>query len=240
MSTQPAPSTPGTTAPATLPESVWMVALDDLYVLNYAGRYLARWSTDFRHTYSIDGQQQPQDQLAEAWRFPLIDTYGGGAAAVTDPASFAGFNQVTFVYAGTDVTTPQSVAVLGTFATLYRPIPLSRVTFEDEPTRYFALSYVVPKAQVHRYRFLVDGRQTNDFINPQVVRLDNGRVWSRFFTDAFTQPLVLERWEVAILARLSAEMLPFQTAEAADFLALLQLPGSDDQGGEVRQRLSAR
>src|SRR5262249_30592490 len=77
---------------------------------------------------------------------------------------------------------------------------------------------VIPKGQMHRYRFVVDGRYENDSINPQVQRLDNGQLWSRFFTDSFTQPLVLERWELEILARLTTEMMPFQTSDAANFL----------------------
>jgi hypothetical protein len=39
-------------------------------------------------------------------RFPVIDTYGGGADAVNDPAQFDDYNEVTFIYAGADSISP--------------------------------------------------------------------------------------------------------------------------------------
>jgi hypothetical protein len=192
---------------------------DEQYLLNYCTKYLARFNTDARHTYSPSGQRASSDRFLEAWRFPLIDSYGGGAPGLNNPTDFNDYNEVTFIYAGTSAFAPGSVGVLGTFATLYDPIPLQRVRFEDEPTHYWSVTFAVPKGQKHTYRFLVDGWSIiNDSINPQEETLENGVIWSRFFTEGFTTPLVLERWELDLLYRLVAEVLPFQTKEASMFL----------------------
>jgi hypothetical protein len=192
---------------------------DDQYVLNYCTKYLNRYNTDRRHTYGPPGIQEPRDQIAEAWRFPIIDSYSGGDPSLTDPKAFSDYNEVTFVYAGADPQSPATVSVIGTFATLYDPIAMRRAAFEGEPTRFWSVTYAVPKGQAHRYRFIVDGAYPiNDPVNPQEQVQDNGAAWSRFITDSFTAPLVFERWEMDILYRLSAEILPFQTVDATNFL----------------------
>jgi hypothetical protein len=193
---------------------------DPQYLLNYCTKYLARFNTDARHSYSPTGQPSPSDRILEAWRFPLIDSYGGGAPGISNHDDFGDHNEVTFIYAGANASAPASVGVLGTFATLYDPIPLQQIRFEDELTRYWSVTFAVPKGQKHTYRFVVDGRLiVNDPINPQEEPLENGAVWSRFFTECFTAPLVLERWEQELLYRLVAEVLPFQTEEASESLA---------------------
>jgi hypothetical protein len=190
---------------------------DDQDVLNYCSKYLARFNTDSRHTYGLPGVAAPRDLIAEAWRFPIIGTYRSGATAVSASQDY---NEVMFIYAGADAQSPVSVSVIGTFATLFEPIPMRRAMFEGEPSRYFSVAYAVPIGQVHRYRFIVDNAYPiNDPVNPQEELLDNGAVWSRFFTDAFTSPLVMETWELDLLYRLSAEILPFQTADDTNFLS---------------------
>ena len=55
-----------------------IVKRDDVYVLNYCTKSLARNNTDARHNY---GQYSPDDRragIAEAWRFPVIDSYYDG------------------------------------------------------------------------------------------------------------------------------------------------------------------
>jgi hypothetical protein len=164
---------------------------EDGYLLNFCAKYLARYNFDYRHSYGPPGSTAPRDRIAEAWRFPLIDVYAGGEPALADPASFNDYNEVTFIYAGADEHSPASVAVIGTFATLYQPVLLERISFAGQPTPYWSITWVVPKGQVHTYRFLVDGAYPiNDPINPQELRLDSGARWSRFFTDSFTSPLV--------------------------------------------------
>ena len=191
------------------------------FVFNYAAKHLAR----------------SQGQPAEGWRFPVVSTYGGGADGVTDPAKFSDFDEVTFVYAAPLNSTPQSVAVIGTFATLFEPIPLERVMFEDEPTRYYAVTHVIPRAQKHLYKFVINGEYAIDSVNPQRETLDNGAVWSRFFTSDYSEPLVLERWELGILSRLVAHLMPFRTEDAGNFLdrfySYLDRGAKDAQFGNI-------
>ena len=190
----------------------------DRYVLNRCTKYLARFNTDRRHAYGTD--PAPRDSVAEAWRFPVIDTYAGGISALADSAAWNKYNEVTFIFSGDPAHTPSSVGVIGTFDNLHTPIPMKQAVFEGEPTRFWSVTYAVPKGEMHRYRFVVDnGAPINDPINPQQIRLDNGITWSRFFTESFTGPLVFERWELDLLDRLSTEILPFQTGDAANFLS---------------------
>jgi hypothetical protein len=98
---------------------------DDQDVLNCCSKYLARFNSDYRHTYGPPGRSAPRDRVAEAWRFPVVGTYGGGATAVPlDQAN--DYNDVTFIYAGADSQSPATVSVIGIFATLYSPISLRR------------------------------------------------------------------------------------------------------------------
>ena len=188
----------------------------DGYVLNRCTKYLARFNTDRRHAYGT--QDAPRDRIAEAWRFPIIDTYAGGIAALSDPSIWNAYNEVTFVYKS-DAPSPASVGVIGTFAVLHTPAPMQPAKFEGVPTSYWSVTYAVPKGEMHRYRLVVDGAPPiNDPVNPQQITLDNGAVWSRFFTESFTGPLVFEGWELDLLQRLAAEILPFQTAGATNFL----------------------
>src|ERR1051325_3647555 len=165
---------------------------EDQYVLNYCTKYLNRFNTDGRNALA-GSTGASRDHVAEAWRFPIVDSYGGGAAAFGLPGEFTDYNQVTFVYAGTGQAPPPGVGEIGTFANLYASTQLRRTQFEGEETRFWAVTYVVPKGQVHRYRFVIDGEApVNDPVNPQQEMLDNGAVWSRFFTESFSSPVVLE------------------------------------------------
>lgn len=181
---------------------------DDQYVLNRCTKYLARAAVDRSDGFSI----------AEAWRFPVIDTYAGGAESVTDSDLFGDYNEVTIIYAADPAADPGQVGVIGTFSGLHAAAQLRPALHLGVATRYWSITFAVPKGQRHVYRFVIDGHYTNDPINPQSQKLDNGQVWSRFFTDTFTQPLALERWELELLYRLVATIAPFQTAEARNFL----------------------
>lgn len=180
----------------------------DEYVLNYCAKHLTRaasWpqpgedATEFRAS------------ISDAWRFPII-ALTREARSETDDT-----NLVTFVYK-LPARDLRQVQVLGTFATLYEPIPLRAVLFEGEDTGYRAVSVGVSRAQVHTYKYCVDGRYVLDPINPQTIEVGNGKVWSRFFTDAYLQPLVLEPWELRLLNRLIEQILPFRGKEAENFL----------------------
>lgn len=191
-----------------------LISLDHQYVLNFAGRCLARADGPARHDYGQYGDAtDSRARACEGWRFPLIDSHRDLARPDLD----ARYNRVTFVYPHASDARP-AVAVIGTFATLFEPIPLEPVMFLDEPTAYVALSILVPKGQVHRYKLVVDGRPALDPVNPQRVATADGETWSRFFTDLATQPLVLSRRELLLLTRLTDHILPFRTAEGQRFL----------------------
>jgi len=188
-----------------------IVPRDDLYVLNHCARSLARDNTDARHDYGQYPAGDTRARIAEAWRFPIVDSYFDGRSY---DDSYA-FNTVTFVYAIED-DRAHDVAVIGTFADLVTPIPLRPVA----DSVYRSVSVAVPKGQVHRYRFLVDGRSVLDPINPQRTTNPDGTEWSRFFTQFCTQIVSFERWEIALLTRLTDHILPFRTVQAQRFLNL--------------------
>lgn len=187
-----------------------VITEEDQYVLNYCAKYLARDNTDARHNYGQFDEGDERGRICESWRFPIVDTYSDG----DDHVGSYPFNQVTFVYRAAGASAPQQVAVIGTFANLYEPVPLRPIA--DTP--YFTVTLVIPKGEVHLYKYVVDGQAVIDPINPQRVTQDNGRVWSRFFTQLATEPVSFERWELAILNRFTEHILPFETAEGRNFL----------------------
>ena len=186
-----------------------IVAKDEFYVLNHCARSLARDNGDTRNNYGqyVDGD--PRSAIAEAWRFPIVDSYFD-----TEQPAVQRFNAVTFVLVDRDRKFADNVSVIGTFSDLIRPIPLAQVADSD----YWAVTVVVPKGQSHRYKFIAGGRSLVDPINPQRMTLSDGSNWSRFFTDFCTDTLVLERWETGILERLTSHILPFRSTEGERFL----------------------
>jgi len=192
-------------------ESGLVIAKDDTYVLNHTTKYLARENNDERHNFGQFGPGDPRAKVCETWRFPIVD----GHYDTADPDESYNWNQVTFVHAvPRNQPIPTSVAVVGTFAPMYQQIQMRRIP--DTP--YFTTTVLVPKAEVHTYQFVIDGTLQNDPINPQRTTLDNGRVWSRFFTQGCTQTLSFEPWEMDILTRLTDHILPFHTVEGQRFL----------------------
>ncbi len=192
---------------------IQVVQKDDQYVLNQCTKYLARDSADRRHDF---GQYDPDDRrgtIAEAWRFPIVDSHWDGVSAQTSYP----FNDVTFVFDGRTAP-PSSVAVVGTFGPLYQPVPLRPISFLGEDTGLFAVTVRVPKGQVHVYKLVVDGRYGVDPVNPQQTVLDNGETWSRFFTDACHIPLSFNRGERTLLSRLVSHLLPFRLGENRVFI----------------------
>ena len=190
---------------------VTIVSRDDLYVLNYSTKYLARDNTDARHNYGQYNSSDPRARIAEAWRFPIVDSYYDGQSYEASHA----MNCITFIFAG-EAPAPDSVALLGTFANLHTPIPLRRV----DGSKYWTVSVAVPKGEVHRYKFLVDGRAILDPVNPQRMVTTEGHEWSRFFTQYCTEIISFEDWEAALLQRLTDHILPFRTTEGQRFLDL--------------------
>jgi hypothetical protein len=151
--------------------------------------------------------------VCEAWRYPIVDSYYDGESV---EASYP-FNAVTFVYDGREARA-QEVAVTGTFAELHVQTALEPVLFLGEPSGIHAITVRVPKGQVHTYKLRVDGAWQVDPLNPQTVELDNGRTWSRFFTEGCQIPLMFTRRERELLARLVAHLLPFRLPENERFI----------------------
>lgn len=205
---------------------------DDQYVVNHCTTYLARRDQAPRHDFGF-GHYEEDDagaRIREAWRFPIVDS----CAVAPNGEPESEFNDVTFVFPDFAMQR-DSVSVVGTFAKLYQPIELRRIQFLGEPTAYFAITIPVPKRGVFHYQFLVDGEFVVDQINPQRDPMDNGKVWSRFFTWECTSPVVLQRWELGILERFCDHILPFRTREGERFLSWFYKHLSDEaKAGSIR------
>jgi hypothetical protein len=178
------------------------------YVLNHCARTLARDTTDERHSFFGTQSGNRRARFAEAWRFPIIDAHGG-----RETDAFA-FNDVTFVHAASpDANPPQRVELVTTAHRLTEPIELRRV----DDSIFFARTLRVPTGQRHRYRMIIDGTVSLDPINPQTETTASGETWSTFFTWASTDPITFERWELALLDRITRHILPFNSLEAENF-----------------------
>jgi hypothetical protein len=186
---------------------------DDQYVLNHCTRFLARDGEEARHDFGQYEPGDPRARVCEAWRYPVVDSYFDGTSVV---ASYP-FNAVTFVYDGRGAAAAD-VVVVGTFTELYDPVALRRVSFLGEPSGIWSVTVRVPKGQVHTYKLRVDGRWQNDPLNPQTAELDNGRPWSRFFTEGCQIPLTFGRRERELLGRLVSHLLPFRLPENSKFI----------------------
>jgi hypothetical protein len=186
-----------------------IVTKDYTYILNHCARSLARDNSDGRHNYGQYAQDDPIASIAEAWRFPIVDSFFD-----SQQPTIQADNIVTFIVVNRDGKLGSDISVIGTFSDLITPIPLTRVADSD----YWAVTVRVPKGQYHRYKYIAGGRAMTDPINPQRATLRDGSVWSRFFTDYCTDILVLERWECLILERLTSHILPFRSIEGERFL----------------------
>jgi hypothetical protein len=171
--------------------------LDHIGALNLAAKYLAR------------RPDAPLSDYAEPWRIPTVDA----------DRSFR-LNRVTFVWRAESGDDNRTVSVVGSFDNLWDSTPLEPVLFDAHRTLYRAAVVLVSQGQVHTYKFLVDGQPVLDPINPQRTVLDNGIEWSRFFTQGCATPVSFETWELAILTRLTNEILPFTSPDAQRFMDL--------------------
>lgn len=193
-----------------------VIEKDDQYVLNHCTRFLARdldGDGAPRHDFGQYEPGDPRAQVCEAWRYPIIDSYFDGQSV----ESSYPFNAVTFVYDARGKAA-QEVAVTGTFTELYDPTPLRPVLFLGEPSGIHAVTVRVPKGQVHTYKLRVDGAWQVDPLNPQITELDNGRPWSRLFTEACQIPLTFTRRERELLGRVVSHLLPFRLPENERFI----------------------
>jgi len=188
-----------------------LLPIDADEVRNRCACYLIRDDRAPRHHYAFGDAPEHAARFREAWRFPFIDPIDAVGTAGTD-------NRVTFIYdprsREPQAAAPASVALLGSFHRLDDPLPLQRV----EDTRYWAMSLRLPENALYRYRFLVDGEQILDPVNPQRFRGDDGRWWSRFFTERCTTSVVLQGWQRRVLDRLCGTLLGAFTDEASRYL----------------------
>lgn len=185
---------------------VSLLDVDEEYLLGLVSKYLARDDASPRHDYGhLAGD--PRAAILEAWRFPVVEAW-------YDPTDSAQrFNAVTFVHAAPDRQPSGEVFLVGSFADLHTPLKLASLG----DTHYSTLTLKIPKGEVHTYRMKIGDVWQPDPINPQRVVLDNGVVWSRFFTWGATQRLVLERWEAKLLERMASHILPFHTEDGRIF-----------------------
>jgi hypothetical protein len=183
---------------------------DDDHLFDLCAKHFGRAAGAARHNYF---GMLPPGEISEAWRFPVVETHG------TDDEGQAGrWNEVTFVFFGPpEEAGPIDIRMRGTFAPLYEQFPLDRVG----SSRYFAAAFRLPVGQTFLYRFRAGGAEFLDPVNPQVATGDDGRQWSRFFTEACFEAVTFERWERVILDRLTRHILPFNTFEAREFLSRL-------------------
>jgi hypothetical protein len=177
---------------------------DDSHTLDLCAKHLARLNTDLRHSYNGHLIGNSRARFSEGWRFPVIES-----------DSQPGSNQVTFVWRREmDEARPDSVTLLGTFTAMYARVPLQEIP----GSIYWHATLRIPKKTCHRYLFEVDGRLEQDRVNPQTEKDDDGRTWSRFFTEYATKPLVLQAHERLLLNRFVQHILPFRTQAAEEFL----------------------
>ena len=190
-----------------------IVDKDDQYVLNHCTKYLAREAADGRHNFGHLPAGDPRAAICEAWRFPVVDTHWDADR----PQSSYAYNDVTFVF-DARAGGATSVGLVGTFAPLHQVVPLRPLAFLGQPTGFLTVTVRVPKGQVHSYKYVVDGRFELDPVNPQSTVVDNGAVWSRFFTEGCFIPVTFSRAERALLHRLVAHLLPFRLSENRRFV----------------------
>lgn len=168
-------------------------------------RSFGRTSEEARHGYA----SQSMPAACDAWQFPLVNS-------AWDPGANADTNDVTFVYPEGSYGGPPDarVELICTATGLFQRVPLYRL----RDTRYMIVTLRVPRAQSHRYKFIVHGTARLDPANPQLEVTLAGEEWSRFFTWGFNQPVSFEPWEICILDRLTRHILPFNNAEARNYL----------------------
>ena len=105
------------------------------YVLNHCAKLLSRAeSVPERDEDAVAGFRT---RISEAWRFPIV-----GFIREQRPDDASPVNLVAFVYKMPPGDVRQ-IDVLGTFATLYEPIPLSPVMFDGGDTAASAFTGTV-------------------------------------------------------------------------------------------------
>lgn len=174
------------------------------WILNHCAKYLARDNTDDRHSFFGLDAGLPRARISEAWRFPIVDADDSGHRDASD------WNHVTFVHRRQDVPVRLLTPCLG----LHAPEELKPVGDSD----YVSVTLRVPKGRRYRYRFIVGDRAQLDPINPQTTTTAQNETWSSFWTWSYNEPINLERWELALIGRMTSALLPFQGRETRNLI----------------------
>ncbi len=171
-------------------------------ILNYCTKYLIR-----------DVSREPDGKSpTEGWRFPLV------ASVLHDGNHSCQFNEVTFIYYNQDGKIINSVEIVGSFFPMYKSLKLQQVQYDDEDTPLYYLTIILPVGKGYHYKFLVNGEDLLDPINPQRITLTNGKEWSFFYTDYYNYTANFEEWELNLLGRLVEQIVLFRTEDAQNFI----------------------
>lgn len=187
-----------------------IVIQNDEQILNYCAKYLARGAKLFNDAVAPDSFNLAT--VSENWRFPLV-------LSQTDEKGETGkLNKVIFIWHTKPGENISSIAVVGSFAPLYQSFPLTPVIYEDNNTGFYSCTVDVPVSKSYYYKFIINGNDALDRINPQRKKFTNGREWSFFFTDYYNSSEEFEEWEISLLYRLANQVVPFRTEEAQNFI----------------------
>jgi hypothetical protein len=178
------------------------------WVLNNCAKYLARDNNDDRHSFFGLDAGHTRARISESWRFPIVDADDSGAPDASE------WNHVTFIYRAPEDRPDLSVQLLSPCLGLHAPSALKRVA----DSLYLALTLRIPKGRRHRYRFVVDGHAQLDPINPQTTTTPLNETWSSFWTWTYNEPINFERWEMALVGRMTNALLPFQGRETRNLI----------------------
>lgn len=183
---------------------------NDEQILNYCTKHLARGAKLF--TDSISPGSFNLTAISDNWRFPIVEP-------TVDNAGITGTqNIVTLIWLASPEQPVQNIKAVGSFIPWYESIELTPVQFENKNTLFYACQILLPIGKSYHYRFIVDGKELLDPINPQTKILSNGATWSYFFTDFYNSSEEFEEWEISLLYRLANQIVPFRTEEAQNFI----------------------
>lgn len=184
---------------------------DEWEVLRFVNTSLVRRLRDRRHTQG--GRIGPTDRRADipdCWKVPLI----GSSPTGGNPQE----NHVIFLFDSLSFSAPLQVTLCGTFGPdgWQDHIPLRPLLYQGQTTGILWTTLDLPKSRLYHYGFTVNDQFIADPINPQRDTRDSGLACSRFFTEGYRAPLVLNAVERRLLDRLSRYLLPFRTATDAE------------------------
>ena len=178
------------------------VQKDPQEIFNYCTKYLIRDRSN----------DEDSPNFTEGWRFPLVMT-------VLNQDKLVGkLNEVTFVYKKNPGENISEVFIKGSFLPFYQSLSLEPVLFDGSASDLFSLTILLPVGKGFYYRYIVDGVERPDRINPQKKILENGKEWSFFFTDYYNYSNDFEEWEMNLMHRLVNQIVPLRSEEAQNFI----------------------